>query len=115
MKPNPDEGALPREYMAAEMRRIAAAALVSRVTALLRDRALTLQSIIWNDGRGALADCEWHSFRIASADESVMLHVSEHDLLRLAGDEPLERFFVDVDVRGAVDTLARARRAAVAG
>ncbi|MCC6609442.1 MAG: hypothetical protein IT515_07180 [Burkholderiales bacterium] len=111
MKPDPDEGALPRESMAAEMRRIAAAALVARVTALLRDRALTLQSIIWNDGRGAHAGCEWHAFRIASGGKSVMLHVRDQDLLRLAGDEPLERFFVDVDVRGAVDALARAKEA----
>jgi len=111
MKPDPDHGALPREYMAAEMRRLAAAALVSRVTGLLRDRALTLRSLIWNDGQGANADGEWHTFRIASASASVMLHVSERDLLRLVGDEPLERFFVDVDVRSAVDTLARAERA----
>lgn len=114
MKPDPDHGALPREYMTAEMRRIAAAALVSRVTALLRDRALTLQSLIWNDGHGAHADCEWHTFRIASARASVMLHVSERDLLRLIGDEPLERFFVDVDVRGAVDSLVRAEKSPLA-
>lgn len=115
MKPDPDQGALPREFMSAEMRRIAAAALVSRVTALLRDRALTLSSILWNDGRGAYAQCDWHTFRIASAGASVTLQVSEHDLLRLIGDEPLERFFVDVDVRSAVDALARSENAQRAG
>jgi len=111
MKPDPDQGALPREYMNAEMRRIAAAALVSRITALLRDRALTLSSILWNDGRGAHAKCDWHTFRIAAGDASVTLHVSEQDLLRLVGDEPLERFFVDVDVRGAIDALERPQSA----
>ena len=115
MKPNPDEGALPRAYMSAEMRRTGAAVLVSRVTALMQMRSLTLQSFLWNDGQGAHADCEWHSFRIASAGASVTLHISERDLLRLAGDEPLERFFVDVDVRGAVDALARSERGRGAG
>jgi hypothetical protein len=113
MKPGPEHGALPREYMTAEMRRIAAAALVSRVTELLRERALTLQSLIWNDGKGAHVDCDWHKFLIASAGASVTLHVSERDLLRLLGDEPLERLFVDVDVRGVVDRLARAERKTV--
>jgi hypothetical protein len=92
------------------MRRIAAAALVARVTELLRERALTLQSFLWNDGKGAHADCEWHTFLIASSGASVVLHLSERDLLRLVGDEPLERFFVDVDVRSAVDRLARVER-----
>ncbi|MCZ7564890.1 MAG: hypothetical protein M5U08_14885 [Burkholderiales bacterium] len=110
MKPDPDQGVLTREYMNAEMRRIAAAALVSRIAALLRDRSLTLSSVLWNDGLGAHAKRDWHNFRIASGGASVTLHVSEQDLLRLAGDEPLERFFVDVDVRGAIDELARAQR-----
>jgi hypothetical protein len=111
MKPDLDKGSLPAAYVNAEVRRTGAALLLAHLTTRLRERALTLCSIIWNDGRGAHDRREWHAFRIVSAGASATLRIRDEDLLGLMSEEAIAQTPVDAAVREVLDELTRAELA----
>jgi len=110
MKPDLDQGSLPTAYVNAEIRRTGAALLLSHLTALLRERALTLSSIVWNEGRGAHDRRDWHAFRVASAGASATLRISDEDLVGLMNEAPIAQTPIGAVVRDLLDELARAAR-----
>ena len=111
MKPDLDQGSLPAAYVNAEIRRTGAALLLSHLTTLLRERALTLCSIVWNDGRGAHDRRDWHAFRIASTGATATLRISDEDLLGLMNEDPIGATPIGAIVREVLDELARAELA----
>lgn len=107
MKRDLDKGSLPAAYVNAEIRRTGAALLVSHLATMLRDRALALGSIVWNEGQGAHDRREWHSFQIASGNATATLRISDEDLLALMNDERIAETPVGALVRDVLDELAR--------
>jgi hypothetical protein len=107
MKPDLEKGSLPAAYVNAEIRRTGAALLVSHFTSLLRARALTMRSIVWNDGQGAHDRREWHTFVISSSVASATLRISDEELLALTSGEPIEETPVGAVVRDVLDELTR--------
>lgn len=108
MKPDLDKGSIPAAYVNAEIRRTGAALLVSHFTSQLRARALTLRSIVWNDGQGAHDRREWHTFQISSATASASLRIRDEDLLAVTNDERIGETPVGEIVRDVLDKLASA-------
>lgn len=111
MKPDLERGALPTAYVNAEIRRTGAALLISHLTSLLRARALTLRSIVWNDGQGAHDRREWHTFQVSSAAASASLRVRDEDLVALTSAERIVQTPLGEHVRAVLEELVRAELA----